>query len=173
MQIFWLHEDPEQNARMYNDKHCSKIILEIGQIISTAAQIRGVEDSRLYNKTHVNHPCVEWAAESKQNIFKALELMKYLNKEKRRRFKSGDHLTYTKLYQNIDWHNLLQGHTFPHTEETVPPQAFKDTPEALTEGETFEQVIRGYKAYYRQAKRDISEWNHTQTPDFMNLGKGL
>lgn len=167
MQIFWLDEDPEQNARMYNDKHCSKIILEIGQIISTAARLRGVEDERLYRKTHTKHPCVEWAAESKQNIFKALELMKHLNEEKKRRFESGNHLTYTKLYENIDWQKLLEQHTFPSDEETVPPQAFQDVPEAVTEGETFEQVIRGYKAYYRQAKAEISEYNHSEKPDFM------
>jgi len=173
MQIFWLHQDPERNAELYNDKHCSKIILEIGQIISTAAQIRGVEDERLYRKTHSNHPCVKWAAESKQNIFKALKLMKCLNEEKKKRFDSGNHLTYTKLHENIDWQKLLEEHTFPSQTETVPPQAFKDTPEALTEGETFEQVVRGYRAYYRQAKADISEYNHSVTPEFMVQPMGL
>jgi len=169
MQIFWLHEQPHKNAEMYNDKHCSKIILEIGQIISTAAKIRGVEDQRLYNKTHSNHPCVEWASQSKQNIFKALKLMKCLNEEKKKRFQSGNHLTYTKLHENIDWSNLLQPYTFPCDRETVPPQAFKDHPELLTEGETFQQVIRGYRAYYRQEKAEISEWNHSEKPDFMDV----
>lgn len=169
MQIFWLHQDPEQNAKLYNDKHCSKIILEIGQIISTAARLNGVQDERLYNKTHSNHPCVEWAAESKANIFKALKLMDELNTEKKKRFESGDHLTYTKISENINWHKLLEQADFPKQKETVPPQAFKDTPEALTEGDTFKQVVKGYRQYYRQAKKDISEWNHSERPDFIDM----
>jgi len=96
--------------------------------------------------------------------------MKELNKEKKKRFESGDHLTYTKLHENINWRTLLDNHPFPCDTETVPPQAFQDVPEALTEGDTFQQVIRGYRVYYRREKKDMSEWRHTQTPEFM---KGL
>lgn len=165
MQIFWLHEDIQKNARRYNDTHCNKIILEIGQIVSTAAKLNGATDKRLYSKTHVNHPVVQWAAESKANIYNALQLMDALNDEKHRRFGSGDHLAYTKIYERINWEDLLKGHDFPHEDETVPPQTFDE--KYQTEGETFPQVVEGYKTYYRHAKADISEYKHSPTPEFM------
>lgn len=167
MQIFWLHENHKRNAQLYNDKHCSKIILEIAQIISTAARKNGAEHEKLYKKTHENHPCVKWAEESTDNIFNALSLMYELNQEKKRRFDSGSHASFIKMW-SIPWMKLLEDTTIPDREKTVPPQAFRDCPKALTEGETWGDVIKGYRRYYQLEKAEISEWNHTNTPNFMS-----
>lgn len=169
MQIFWLHEEPKKNAKLYSDTHCSKIILEIGQLVSTALRVNGVEDERLYDKTHESHPCAKWMAESPLNMRRALKLMYELNEEKKRRFESGDHATYTKIVRDIELGELIEEAEFEKPERvgTTPPQAFKDCPEALTEGETWEEVIKGYRRYYQLEKANISEWNHSETPEFM------
>lgn len=169
MQIFWLHKEPRKNAKLYSDTHCSKIILEIGQIVSTALRINGIDDDRLYKKTHKNHPCVRWAKESSLNVRKALRLMYQLNEEKKRRFESGDHATYKKLVKELNIGELISRAEFEKPERvgSVPPQAFKDCPKALTDGQTWDQVVEGYRRYYQLEKSDISEWNHSETPEFM------
>jgi len=169
MQIFWLDRNPAKNARLYNDKHCNKIILEIGQIVSTALRKNGVENDSLYKKTHENHPCVKWVEDSSLNMRRSLRLMYELNQEKKRRFESGDHLTYEKLVKELDMGALISQAAFekPDRVGSVPPQAFQDCPEALTKGETWKEVIEGYRKYYQLEKADISEWNHSKTPEFM------
>jgi len=37
----------------------------------------------------------------------------------------------------------------------------------LTQGETWEEVVEGYRKYYQLQKSSISEWNHSPTPKFM------
>ena len=36
MNIFYLHEEPQNCAQMHNDKHCVKMILESAQMLCTA-----------------------------------------------------------------------------------------------------------------------------------------
>lgn len=88
MNIFYLDNDPKTCAQMHVDKHCVKMILEYGQLLSTAHRILdGVlsdgysangrkrksytlsdhRDSLLYSATHANHPSAIWARGSAAN----------------------------------------------------------------------------------------------------------
>ena len=88
MNIFYLHEDPIQNAKWHVDKHVVKMVTEYAQLLSTAHRILdGTEyegrtannrrirrwrlpDKRediLFKASHVNHPCNVWVRESKSN----------------------------------------------------------------------------------------------------------
>ena len=41
MNIFFLHDDPDQAARYYADKHVGKILIECCQMMSTSAREYG------------------------------------------------------------------------------------------------------------------------------------
>lgn len=100
MNIFILDSDPVKAAQMHNDVHVRKMIVESGQMLSTAYRVlNGVEQKRpsasgktvqkyweldepleslLYKAVHVNHPCTLWTRKSKAHwdwhvqIFNAL-----------------------------------------------------------------------------------------------------
>ena len=49
MNIFYLHEDPEQCAKEHNDKHCVKMDIEYPQMLSTAHRV--LDGDEWYDKT--------------------------------------------------------------------------------------------------------------------------
>lgn len=61
MNIFVLDLDPRRCARYHCDFHVGKMITETAQILSTVL-------GGPYKPTHVNHPCVKWAAHSLHNL---------------------------------------------------------------------------------------------------------
>lgn len=79
MNIFYLDEDVVKCARYHADKHVIKMILESAQILCTALGLHGVETQ--YKPTHLKHPCVIWAAESKDNCIWLQNLVVALNYE--------------------------------------------------------------------------------------------
>jgi len=93
MNIFFVDIDPYDAARMLCDKHVVKMIMESAQLLSTAWRVlegrpyyglskkgrrkmfyylqpyAGISlDNRLYNATHVNHPCAVWVRENNSNF---------------------------------------------------------------------------------------------------------
>jgi len=69
MNIFYLHSNPKICAEMHCDKHVVKMILEYGQLLSTAHRVLdgtkqdkiyvltdSVANNLLYKATHINHP---------------------------------------------------------------------------------------------------------------------
>ena len=95
MNIFYLHEDPIQNAKWHIDKHIVKMPIEYAQLMSTAHRILDgdmywdrtannrrikrwrLNDARediLYKASHINHPSAVWVRESKSNYFKMYKL---------------------------------------------------------------------------------------------------
>jgi hypothetical protein len=89
MNLFILDTDPVQAARLQCDKHVVKMIVESGQMLSTAHRMLDGEltarpsksgkttvkywklpDDRedvLYKAVHMGHPCTVWTMESSQN----------------------------------------------------------------------------------------------------------
>lgn len=61
MNIFVLALDPRRCAQYHCDFHVGKMITETAQILSTVL-------GGPYKPTHVNHPCVKWAAHSLHNL---------------------------------------------------------------------------------------------------------
>ena len=77
MNIFWLSLHPEQNAALYNDQHCVKIILEITQVLFAALHTHGAPNwqdhlDKIYKATHLCHPVTLWTLESPQNFLTVL-----------------------------------------------------------------------------------------------------
>lgn len=78
MNIFVVHENPRIAARMLCNEHVVKMTLESTQMLATVLIRHGVTDDvlrrfgvltktgRPYRATHLSHPCVMWANESRQ-----------------------------------------------------------------------------------------------------------
>ena len=49
MNIFYLHEDPIQNAKWHVDKHVVKMVTEYAQLLSTAHRV--LDGEMYYGKT--------------------------------------------------------------------------------------------------------------------------
>jgi len=102
MNIFYLNPNPEICAQWHNNSHCSKMIIEYAQLMSTAHRVLDgkeyyglTKNSRkikrwklssnlenvLYKASHVNHPSGIWVRQSRGNYFWLYELWKELNKE--------------------------------------------------------------------------------------------
>lgn len=157
MNIFYLHPIPRIAATLHCDKHVVKMILETAQILAAVHHIHGNGSAVTYKPTHINHPCVKWAAASPAN-YRWLQRLGYeLGNEYRFRY-GRDH----KCEQYIKG------------ELASPPSALADQPFIWTEPPKCmpdeykrESVVDSYREYYKQAKRAIATWKIRQTPLFM------
>lgn len=86
MQIFVTSKCPKVCAMSLDDKRVVKQCLETAQILSTALKLHGCTDLNLYKKTHQNHPCVKWAAETRLNYYWLLEHFQALLSEYSERY---------------------------------------------------------------------------------------
>ena len=86
MNIFYLHKDPVESAKLHCDKHVCKMIIEYAQMLSTAHRIldgseyisqtlggRRIKrwkhpnsnmENVLYKASHINHPSTQWVREN-------------------------------------------------------------------------------------------------------------
>lgn len=67
MQVFVTDKCPVTSAKNLDDKRVVKMVLETAQLLSNAMHIMGEEGP--YKRTHMNHPCTKWAAESINNFY--------------------------------------------------------------------------------------------------------
>ena len=70
MNIFYLDKNPKLAAKYHCDKHIVKMIIEYAQILSTVHHLYNSPNeilNKIYKKTHINHPCVKWAASNLEN----------------------------------------------------------------------------------------------------------
>jgi len=65
MNIFATDPCPVKCAEYLDDKRVVKMVLETAQILSSVLRMHGVEETGLYKSTHVNHPVVQWVAQSR------------------------------------------------------------------------------------------------------------
>ena len=52
MNIFYLHEDPKICAEMHLDKHCTKMLVEYAQLMSTAHRVLDGKEVIRLNKAN-------------------------------------------------------------------------------------------------------------------------
>ena len=113
MNIFVLHRDPQEAARLHCDKHVVKMIVETAQLLSSAVHAFGeahadrsapqgwsrilphpqehlLPDQRgplpIYSATHSNHPCAVWVREASGNYVWTVRLLVGLLEEYQRRY---------------------------------------------------------------------------------------
>ena len=171
MNIFFLHLDPEECAKMYVNSHVVKMILETCQLLCSAHHIHPKNDYKPpYKLTHKNHPSVIWTRESLENYKWLSLLLDALCKEYTYR--------YEKVHKCESYLEELMNNLpdIPDTEFTPPRQAMPDQYKSSISGnveEDIKNVIDSYKQYYFFEKFHIFQWKKRDIPEFIHEYKKL
>ena len=177
MNIFVLDENPQTAAQMMCDKHVVKMILESGQMLSTAHRvIDGIEwtdyskngrrikrwrsphnlmEEMLYKASFVGHPCTKRVMENNKNYYWLVEQAYELCKEYTRRYK--------KVQKTEDMISLVR-----FRKPVNIPIAASITPfvQAMPEEYKNPSAVEAYRAYYLGEKTYFAEWKNAETPSW-------
>ena len=166
MNIFFLSAHTGECAMFHCNKHVVKMILEYAQILCTAHRVvdgtlvnkRWIfDDNRenvFYKSTHVNHPSVKWARQTRHNYNWLFDLFRNLCSEYEHRY-CKTHLCWTKLNKHLRQppENLASDTPF-----TSPPLAMPD------HCKLSESAVESYRNYYNQEKASFCKWTNRQVP---------
>ena len=178
MNIFYLHEDPIQNAKWHIDKHIVKMPIEYAQLMSTAHRLLDgdmywdrtannrrikrwrLNDEReniLYKASHINHPSAIWVRESKTNYFKMYQLYmatlaEFTNRYGKIHGASKPSIALMRAPNNI-----------PLTKETEIPQAMPEY--CKVKG----NPIKAYRKYYINEKKRFATWKNKEIPQWFKM----
>ena len=163
MNIFCLHPEPDESARMMNDKHVVKMILESFQMLCTVHHMYGSEYCDvIYKPTHKHHPSTLWVAMSQSHYRWLWEHAKALNEEYKYRFDSDiDHLS---------WHKY--GKMLEHPPEGMPDDMFNlPTPAMPDYCKQYDDIglfdsVASYRYYYIHEKQHLAKWTKRDVPDW-------
>ena len=193
MNIFYLDHDPVIAAQMMCDKHIPKMIVEAGQMISTAHRMLDGTEGRklsksgkrtvkyyshpdetlenvLYKAVHFNHPCTVWTMQSTANYRWHFEHFIALCNEYTYRY-GKKHLTDTKMRRVLSKYPT----NLPKKKLTPFALAMQHQPQCINR----DDPVQSYKDYYitKQSnfnmvwsKREIPEWflyNTDETKEVM------
>ena len=183
MNIFYLDHDPIQAARYHCDRHCSKMIAESGQLLSTAHRVLDgrqtviknaagrkqttyifddeVKEKTFYKSCYVKHPSNIWLRESKANYEWLYVCFIELGNEFVRRYnKNENHMTIQKLAEIAK----IPPINIPDKPFTGPTPAMPDY--CKVEGDS----LASYRKYYIEEKH-FAKWKFTETPQWYLDGK--
>ena len=185
MNIFVLHNDPIVAAQMLCDKHVPKMIVESGQMLSTAHRLLdGTPEKRpsksgktiqtyytfgdnrddlYYLAVHKFHPCTTWTMESKSNYQWHYEHFMAMGREYEYR-RGKEHATIKLLGELLKNPPL----NIPDIGLTEFAQAMNHYPQCKVDGD----AVKAYRNYYHEAKPFAKwEWKR-QAPDWWEGYKG-
>jgi len=179
MNIFVIDENPTFAAQQQCDKHVVKMVLESGQMLSTAHRLLDGDlhidesgkrkkkvwvhpdqtlENALYKVAHPSHPCTIWTIESKGNYNWHYNHFVALCNEYRYRY-GKIHLTDIKLrYLLMDAPKNI-----PDTGRTPFKLAMGSNPECIDNNNPVESYRRFYKTKQQRfsmiwSKRNVPEW---------------
>ena len=175
MNIFYLHEDPIQNAKWHIDKHIVKMPIEYAQLMSTAHRLldgemylgktaigRNIKRWRLYDEredilykaSHINHPSAIWVRESIENYFQMYKLYMAVLAEFTNRYgkvhgSSKPSIALIRPPSNIP---MVKGTQLP---QCMPEMCkVKNNP------------ILAYRNYYIVEKNSFASWKNREIPEW-------
>lgn len=183
MNIFALSLDVKECVQMHNNRHCTKMILEYNQLLSTAHRVldgkevvgkpktgrkqtkwvlNDERDSILYSSTHVNHPSAIWVRQSDSNYRWLHNLLVELCKEYTFR--------YGRIHkcESIGLVDALK--TIPNN---IPQGKFTEpTPAMPEEVKILNDSVASYRNYYNKYKQHLADWsgkiNGRDAPEWFN-----
>ena len=181
MNIFYVHSDPKTCAQQHVDKHVVKMILEYGQLLSTAHRILDgtlsdgfsksgrrkksyvLQDSResiLYAATHANHPSAKWARHGEQNYRWLFTLFCELLDEYT--FRYGKQHASSRLLTTLARppKNIKMDEPFSPPWRAMPDEYKFDRSEP-------DYTIKSYRAYILGAKSQMLKWKNRETPEWV------
>jgi len=154
MNIFVLDENTLSCARMHNDRHVVKMILETAQLLCSAHHSTGSGAEYMYRLTHANHPCAKWVRESRQNYEWLADLGLELCRE------------YTHRYGKV------------HRTQPMIERLRLDVPALPANGRTEWKMampdhcklqsgtVDSYRNYYILEKSHIAKWKNRDAPSW-------
>ena len=175
MNIFYLHEDPIQNAKWHIDKHIVKMPIEYAQLMSTAHRLLDGEmyigktaigrnikrwrlhDERediLYKASHINHPSAIWVRESIENYFQMYKLYMAVLSE------------FTNRYGKIHGSSkpsialIRPPSNIPMVKGTQLPQCMPEMCKVKN------NPILAYRNYYIVEKNSFASWKNREIPEW-------
>ena len=178
MNIFYLHENPIQNAKWHIDKHIVKMPIEYAQLLSAAHRLLDgemylgktangrnikrwrLDDERediLYKASHINHPSAIWVRESIENYYQMFKLYMATLAE------------FTNRYGKI--HGASKPSVFlmrpplniPCVKRTEIPQCMPDY--CKVKG----NPIKAYRNYYINEKESFATWKNKEIPQWFKM----
>jgi len=178
MNIFVLDENPKVSAQMMCDKHVVKMIVESGQMLSTAHRVLDGEEyielsannrrikrwkhpydlfeRLLYKASFVGHPCTQWVMENNMNYYWLAEHAEELCREYSRRYKKKTH----KAQDMISYLRFRKPQNISIVDSMTP------FAQAMPDEYKNENAIEAYRAYYLGEKRGFAEWKNVETPSW-------
>jgi hypothetical protein len=177
MNIFYLDHDVVTCAKMHNDKHCVKMILEYAQLLSTAhrvldginsvilsdsnrkKQVWTLPDNRdgiLYSATHINHPSAIWVRQSDENYAWLFRMFGALMDE------------YTYRYGKTHACERLSD-ALSYRPKNIPVKQFTEpTPAMPDELKVPGDSIKSYRQYYNTSKTHLANWKKRPVPEWFS-----
>ena len=165
MNIFVLSIITKLCAQYHTDKHVVKMILEYAQLLCSAHiildNVTEINNIKLYNLTHKNHPCSIWVRQSSMNYVWLYNLFYHLCKEYTYRY-NKIHTTELKLLtvlKNIpkNINNSPEMTRFA----LAMPNIYK-----VYENE-YDDDVESYRNYYINGKQHIANWKNRPIPHWM------
>jgi hypothetical protein len=140
MNIFYLHRDVWQCAKMHCDVHVNKMILESAQLLSTAHHELG--STAPYKTTHKNHPSAVWARSGRYQYQWLYRLLEALSDE------------YTFRYGRVHktWERCSEALSEPP--RGIPSIEWTDPPQCMPDECKDTNAIVAYRNYYEQKNLD-------------------
>ncbi len=164
MNIFYLHNDPNQAAQYFYDKHKVKMILESAQMLCTAHHaLDGDEACGLngmpipYKKAHLNHPSSIWVRSSDEHYMWLYEHMLALGK------------VYTNRYGKTHMSILKCMDPLYKLPANIPSAGFTQPPQCMPDEFKAECSVEAYWNYYEQDKYKIANKNEQKIVRPLNI----
>ena len=156
MNIFHLHKDPKTCAEYHCDKHVVKMILETGQMLSTAYRRNFGDNEDLYKTAYPKHPMTIWVGDTGGNFKWTMQLFDELLYQYE--------LRYNKIHKTSRILNLLNNN---YTEWKEWKGLFTDPPLCMPDDCKRDCYIFSYRKYYVEYKKPFARYTEVATPDFM------
>jgi len=172
MNLFRLHNDPVEAAKLNQDLHVSKICVEAAQMLANGYTVEQLEQAPRTQKgtvrrhSHIHHPLSKHILSHRGAFDWALKHGLALCEEFEYRF-GIKHF----CEGFIKWASMNEPLRVLDGEETEWPQCFKQHPECMVVGD----VVAGYRNYYEAYKAMFiirgrvhrAKWTRRETPEFM------
>jgi len=162
MNLFPLHEDPLEAAKLNCDTHLNKILIEAAQMLCIPFHLQNI--TAPYKPSHVNHPVSKWVRASRQNFLWTLRHAYGLYLERYCRLDKGH-----KTVKVLDWIDLNgRSLEFPMEDRTPFAIAISDDKLCRKDPEwDITNPVKCYQLLYKHDKKTIAKWTNRDIPGFM------
>ena len=161
MNIFVVDEDPIVSATQLCDKHVVKMIVEGCQMLSTVHHLGGCNETFLYKKSFMNHPCTVWSRASSHNYLWLAQHTHELSNEYTYRYgKTHKAHDLTQWFvSNIPRYIITNGEARTPFAQAMPDQY-----------KVADDAVSAYRNYYLGEKKRFAKWSKRNIPEWYSEG---